>query len=220
MTARRAALAKPKKKRTYHHDDLRRALLDAALAHLRLGDVTTLNLQVLARAAGVSRGAPYHHFADKVALLAGLAEEGFERWLTQAQAIVARELPPSEALAALMQAWLDFASRHPEHYRVMFLRDIEDRARFASLHATSTRGLALLVGTLARLVPRATQRELLARAVSLWSSVHGFAALRDAGVLTNIPGLPPLAELEQELLTSLVGRARARPSRAARPEHG
>ncbi len=203
VTTRPARLAKPKPKLAYHHEDLRRALLDAALVHLRDGDVTSLNLQVLARAVGVSRGAPYHHFPDKVSLLAALAEEGFQLWLADAERVVADAASPSAAIAALAQAWLDFAGRHPEHYRVMFLRDVEDRTRFSSLHTTSGRALELLVGVLGRRSPRASQDALLAAAVRLWSVVHGFAALRDAGVLSNIPGLPPLAALEADIVASL-----------------
>jgi AcrR family transcriptional regulator len=215
VTTRRAALSNPNKKDAYHHANLRRALLDAALVHLRAGDVTSLNLQVLARAAGVSRGAPYHHFPDKVALLAAIAEEGFELWLAKAVAVVALSLPAAEALLALAKAWLDFASRHPEHYRVMFLRDVEDRVRFASLHATSGRGLELLLSTLAALDPKATQSELLTRAVGVWSAIHGFASLRDAGVLSNIPGLPPLAKLEADLVSSLRSTAQGITARDA-----
>lgn len=210
MTARRAPLPRPKKKQAYHHQDLRRALLDAALVYLRDGDVTSLNLQILARTVGVSRGAPYHHFPDKIALLAALAEEGFTLWLAQAERVVAEAASPEETLGALARAWLDFARRYPEHYRVMFLREVEDRARFASLHETSGRGLTLLVDVLHRCDPRAPLAELLARAVSAWSTVHGFASLRDARVLGNIPGLPPLADLEAATVERIVSAGTAR----------
>lgn len=200
MTAkRRARLSTPRKKASYHHADLRRAILDAALVHLRHGDVTSLSVLQLARAAGVSSGAPYHHFADKLDVLAGLAEEGFALWLEEIEPAVAVE-DPREALATLARAWLTFAVRHPEHFRIMFLPELGDRRRFASLHATSGRGLERLVQLLARVFPRATLDELLERAVALWSTVHGFASLRSAGVLTNIPGLPSLEALEARLV--------------------
>ena len=204
MTVRKAPLPRPKRKVAYHHVDLRRALLDAAIVHLRSGDVTSLTMQSLGRAAGVSPGAPYHHFADKVEVLAALAEEGFARWLVLAERAVARASTPLAALTALGRSWLAFAASHPSHYRVMFLSDIEDRERFASLHETSARGLELLVGTLARVDPRASKAELLARAVTAWSTLHGFASLKGAGVIGNIPGLPSVEVLEDAVIRGLV----------------
>jgi AcrR family transcriptional regulator len=202
--ARPARLPTPQKKVAYHHEDLRRALLDAAIVHLRDGDVTALTVQLLARAVGVSPGAPYHHFPDKIAVLAALAQEGFELWLADAQTAVAQATAPEAGLAGLAQAWLDFATRHPSHYRVMFLPDIGDRHRFATLHEASGRGLTLLVDVLARCLPRASETDLLARAVTVWSTVHGFASLKNAGVLTNIPGMPRLDVLETAAVANVV----------------
>lgn len=198
------------KKVAYHHEDLRRALLDAAIVYLRKGDVTALTLQRLARAVGVSAGAPYHYFADKVAVLAALAEEGFELWLLRAERAISPAGSPQDGLVALARSWLDFATSHPSHYRVMFLSDIGDRQRFATLHQTSGRGLTLLTKVLARCMPKASEEELLAQAVTVWSTLHGFAALKNAGVLTNIPGLPAIEVLETSAVASLsrgIGKA-------------
>jgi AcrR family transcriptional regulator len=167
-------------------------------------------MQQLARAAGVSPGAPYHHFADKLDVIAALAEEGFALWLDHVRRVVEAFAAPRDALAALARGWIDFAARHPEHYRVMFLAELGDRRRYASLHATSGKGLELLVELLARAQPDAALPELLARAVSLWSAVHGFASLRNAGVLGNIPGLPPLADLEGRLVQHVLLAASGR----------
>lgn len=194
-------------KQGYHHQDLRRALLDAAIDHLREGDVTGLTMQILARAAGVSAGAPYHHFPNKVTLLAALATEGFELWLERATRAVTAERGGAARLAALAHAWLRFAAAHPSHYRVMFLPDLEDRARFAELHATSGKGLALLLGVLTEGLPGAESALVKARAVAAWSALHGFASLRHAGVLTNIPGLPGITTLERELVHQVVAAA-------------
>src|SRR5919107_731159 len=69
----------PARRKTYHHGDLRQALLDAALELLRAEGAAALTLRAVARAAGVSQAAPYRHFADRGALVAAVAEEGFER---------------------------------------------------------------------------------------------------------------------------------------------
>lgn len=196
-----------KPRKTYHHPDLRRALLDAAIAWLRTGDVTGLTMQALARTAGVSPGAPYHHFPDKVSLLAALATEGFELWLARATTIVETARSPERKLEALSLAWLDFAATHVAHYRVMFLPDVEDRVRFAVLHETSGKSLALLVGVLAEGLPGAPQRVLLGRAVTAFATMHGFAALANAGVLTNIPSLPRLSTLQRQAAGQVVAAA-------------
>src|SRR5258708_23674536 len=74
-------MALPKKRptepeRRYPHGDLWRALVDAALALIAEGELGTLSLREVARRAGVTSAAPYHHFKDKTALLAAVAEEG------------------------------------------------------------------------------------------------------------------------------------------------
>ena len=75
--ARRSA-AKPHGR--YHHGELRRALIDAALAVIERDGVSALSLRDLARRLGVSHAAPAHHFADKAALLVEIAREGYERF--------------------------------------------------------------------------------------------------------------------------------------------
>lgn len=199
----------PKKKTAYHHEDLRRALLDAAIVYLRKGDVTGLTMQSLARAAGVSPGAPYHHFEDKVSVIAELATEGFALWLKTARDALARSDDPRTQLEALARAWLAFTAAHPSHYRIMFLRDVEDRKRFAKLHATSGEGLALLAGVLHRCLPGEAMNVVLARAVAAWSTLHGFASLRNDGVFANRPELPPLTDLENEAVGRVLSGALA-----------
>ena len=184
-------------KQGYHHQHLRRALLDAAINHLTKGEVTTLTIQVLARAAEVSPGAPYHHFADKLELLAALATEGWEHWSALATAALAEVDGPRAQLLALARQWLAFAAAHPAYYRVMLLPDLGDRVRFAAMHAASGKTLTMLTEVIARGVPRESADEVLGRAVVAFSTLHGFAVLRSAGVLGNIPSLPGLAELEE-----------------------
>ena len=190
---------------TYHHADLRRALLDAAIAHLDDGDVTSLTMQHLARAAGVSAAAPYHHFPDKVSVVAALAKEGFEVWLGLATEALASVTTPREQLVVFARCWLRFAAAHPSHYRVMFLKDIEDRERFAALHETSIKGLWMLVGIVGRVWPDLSPAEAKTKAVAVWSTLHGFASLRDAGVLSNIPKLLSLASLEAATIALVLG---------------
>jgi AcrR family transcriptional regulator len=194
-------------KGSYHHEDLRAELLDAAARYLRANEPTTLTMQVLARASGVSVAAPYHHFSDKTALLAALALDGYARWLERSEKSLARPLSASLHLEALAREWMRFADDHPAHYKVMFLADIGDRERFATLHQTSGRGLAQWIAAIAQCDPSLDAKLLKARAVLFISALHGLVSLRGAGVLTNIPGLPPLAFLEHHSAQALVAMA-------------
>jgi len=187
----------------YHHANLRRALLDAAINHLRDAPVATLTVKQLARDAKVSPGAPYHHFKDRQELLAALATEGFERWIASASTVAAAPETPSNKLANLARAWLAFAAEHTPHYRVMFLSELADRQRFATMHAAAAQALELLVGVLREAMPDAADGRRAERAVIAWSTLHGFASLRMNGVLGNIPGVPELEALEDAAAASM-----------------
>lgn len=95
------------KKQTYHHGNLRQALLEAALVLLQTKDADSLSLREVARQAGVSHTAPYRHFADKAALLAAVAEEGFitfGQYLSDA--VTKAHADPLESLQATGEAYL------------------------------------------------------------------------------------------------------------------
>jgi AcrR family transcriptional regulator len=110
-------------KATYHHGDLRQALIEGAIALIAEQDVDSLSLREVARRVGVSHAAPYRHFPDKDSLLAAVAEEGF-MGLTQAMKgkIEQAGEDPLERLEATGVGYVQFAIAHPSHYRVMFGR--------------------------------------------------------------------------------------------------
>src|ERR1044071_9801724 len=106
--------------RPYHHGDLRRALVEAARRLLESEGPTALSLRAVAREAGVSPAAPYHHFKDKCELIDAVAHEG---WEELGQAIAkARATAPSarEALTNIGVAYVCFARDNPALYRVMY----------------------------------------------------------------------------------------------------
>src|SRR6201996_8790448 len=111
-----AVLNEPK---PYHHGDLRRALLRAAIAILEREGPSALSLRAVAREAGVSPAAPYHHFKDKSELLGAIAKEGFEKLknvLAEAFAVAGCD----ETRSALGVAYVEFSRAHPALYRVMW----------------------------------------------------------------------------------------------------
>src|ERR1041384_7388776 len=116
----RPTRAARKPRRSYHHGNLRRALLDEALATIGAEGVDGLTLREIGARLGVSRTAMYRHFADKRALLAAVATEGF-RTLRQ-QLVSAWEAGGrgSAAFESMGTAYIRFAAANPAHYRVMF----------------------------------------------------------------------------------------------------
>jgi AcrR family transcriptional regulator len=106
--------------RPYHHGDLSRALVDAARKILETDGPAALSLRAVAREAGVSPAAPYHHFKDKAELLEAVAHEGWvELDLALSKARAATE-HPSERMSNLGVAYVCFARDNPALYRVMY----------------------------------------------------------------------------------------------------
>ncbi len=103
-----------------HHGDLRQALISAALDLIADSDADEVTLRAVARRAGVSSAAPYHHFADKNALLAAVARDGFESLGEVQLEVLARPGSPRDRLERLVSGYVLFALRHPTHYRLMF----------------------------------------------------------------------------------------------------
>ncbi|MBF2003508.1 MAG: TetR/AcrR family transcriptional regulator [Synechococcales cyanobacterium M58_A2018_015] len=108
-------------KNTYHHGDLRQSLIEAAIALIREEGISNLSLRHVARRVGVSHNAPYRHFADKEALLAAVAEQGFQALRAEMES-AQQVVPPGspQRLEAIGIAYVNFALAHPAHYRLMF----------------------------------------------------------------------------------------------------
>lgn len=155
----------------YHHGDLRRTLIAAALVLLEDKGSAALGLRELARAVGVSAAAPYRHFADRKALLEAVAAEGFASFV-RAMA-KAREAVAEEAqLRAMAFAYVRFALDQPPLFRLMFsselhpYRDPELRREADAAYAT--------IAVAAAREDKSAPAEM---AVTCWSFVHGLAML-------------------------------------------
>jgi AcrR family transcriptional regulator len=111
--------AKSAETRPYHHGDLRRALVDAARRLLEAEGPSALSLRAVAREAGVSPAAPYHHFKDKAELLDAVAHEGWEVLGSQ-MAEAKSKVEGMQQLTALGIAYVCFARDNPALYRVMY----------------------------------------------------------------------------------------------------
>jgi AcrR family transcriptional regulator len=106
--------------RPYHHGDLRRALIDAARRLLEKEGPSALSLRAVAREAGVSPAAPYHHFKDKGELLDAVAHEGWELLDVSLKQASAEAHSVKERMSSLGVAYVCFARDNPALYRVMY----------------------------------------------------------------------------------------------------
>jgi AcrR family transcriptional regulator len=106
--------------RRYHHGDLRRALLEAALRLLEKEGPTALSLRAVAREAGVSPAAPYHHFKDKAELLAAVGEQGWGMLDKEMDQAADKGGSAHDRMTKVGAAYVTFALRNPALYRVMF----------------------------------------------------------------------------------------------------
>jgi AcrR family transcriptional regulator len=162
----------------YHHGDLRAALLKAAGEIIRDSGLEALTLRACARKAGVSHGAPAHHFANVAGLLTEFAAEGFER-LTEAMR-PGQVKDAKDDLEAAGLGYIRFAMQWPEHFRVMWRSELLDdtslRLRLAREHAAQILRDALLRANRDRSTPP-SEDELTARFEAARCCVHGYASL-------------------------------------------
>jgi len=209
--------------KSYHHGDLREGLLEAALAILGRGSAAALTLRAAAREAGVSPAAPYRHFADRDALIAAVAERGFAALFDRMRATATKaRVSPERALQEIAVAYLRFALERPAEYRVMFGRELADRARHTGLQQTSTQVFALLAEGIAGLqrAGRVRPGDAHAMALTAWALVHGLAMLALDGRAADGDGaaLERLGRTATELLMfGMAAPAAASPSPSDTP---
>lgn len=119
---------------TYHHGDLRAALINAAIEAIARGGVEALSLRALAREIGVSHAAPVRHFSNKAALLTAIAREGVEALVAEAKSHAASPgLSALDRLIALASGYVAWARANPVHHSVLRNQDVMRHADRALL---------------------------------------------------------------------------------------
>ena len=188
------AMTKPLdvRERPYHHGDLRRAIIGAALEILSETQSLEFSLRELARRAGVSHNAPYKHFAEKGELLAAVSTAGFER-LTQRMSNELAEHGSARAqLFAMLRAYIRHGVENPALYRLMFggYLSSPDDGRPALERAAAEKTKALLAdvivkGGLGRVIPNTprNERKIAGAVLACWSLVHGLTMLLADGLV-------------------------------------
>ncbi len=169
--------------RPYHHGNLRRELLDTALAAIAAQGPVAFSLRDLARRAGVSHAAPAHHFGDKAGLLTAIATEGYERLGS-----ALRGATRAGGFLEVGLAYIEFAISNPAHFAVMFRPDLYHRDD-PDLRSARTATTELLYGPAGAAYP---DRDAMRVGLAGWSFAHGFAELWLSGNLQHRLGDDPL----------------------------
>lgn len=170
----------------YHHGALREALLTATLTLIEKEGIGAVSLRQVARAAGVSPGAPYHHFPDRAALLTALSDEGFQRLANTLTEAHATETTPTKALEAILNAYVEFAQSNPAYFRLMFRPELKQSHKSPPGEEAGTEAFAVLENTIGDCLTENNKKaDKNVLAITMWSLVHGYASLWLDGQLTR-----------------------------------
>ena len=166
---------------SYHHGDLHAALVNAAAVEIERGGHESLSLRELAESVGVSRTAPYRHFADRRALLAAVALDGFERLTAIYRRAMGSGKNPRDRLAAAGRGYLRFAAERPQMFRLMFVSDLLGGGTVppnAALIDAAGECYFVFEKIVAATIDNPDDRTIKAAAIKIMSTGFGFALLR------------------------------------------
>lgn len=159
--------------RPYHHGDLRRGLVEAARRVLEAQGPAALSLRAVAREAGVSPAAPYHHFKDKGELLDAVAEQG---WGMLSE-VMTKAMAADGELRVVVLAYVCFALEHPALYRVMYDAAREKESLPFTVHESEDSAYAHVRDMLVKEGAAAQSIDLELATVAAWCSAHGLAEM-------------------------------------------
>ncbi|MFN7976646.1 MAG: TetR/AcrR family transcriptional regulator [Vicinamibacterales bacterium] len=208
---------------SYHHGDLREALIRAAVQLIEDQGPDGFTLREAARVVGVTHTAPYRHFADRDALLVAVAQEGFQGLGAAMQARQAGLADPRARLQAIGIAYVEYAVAHPSHFRLMHAPVADTCLEAAYVEAKSQPFQILLDAisacqTTGQIPPGPPLRWALAA----WSTVHGLADLLMSGSAfrMGVADGTPTDVARQVTADVLDGLAMARQPASRRPRQG
>ena len=164
----------------YHHGNLRRALLEAAIQLLEEGD-DAFTMREAARRVGVDHRAAYKHFVDRDDVLAAVSTEAYLALVDAVRTELARidETDGTARLLGIARAYLAFSARAPGRYRLMTGSRLNDDGRFPDLEAAIDTAFRLVKHELESGMKRGVfaEADVLERTITLWASMHGMASL-------------------------------------------
>lgn len=159
---------------TYHHGNLRDAMIEEALLLTGSGNESDISLRRLAERLGVSRTAPYRHFKNKNALMSAVAARGFSL-MRESFREFERSVTTERVIRNVMEDYVSFATGNPLLYRLMFSRTILQGEESDELRREITRTMDRLSGFFTEVEPGITSNSEVKTAS--WAMVHGISSL-------------------------------------------
>lgn len=207
-------MSPPEKTDAYHHGNLPAALIEAALALIVEKGPEALTIREVAARAGVSHAAPYRHFADKSALMAAMAKEGFDLMVARMHHRMGAY--PDDALLRLKYCgigYIEFAMAHPAHYRVMFGPQLDQRTAPEALKQSAATSFQTLFDAITACQAAGVMQagDPMAMALAAWSMVHGFSMLLIDRLVQERNFQQPLPAMIEGLIDALYFGFRPRP---------
>jgi AcrR family transcriptional regulator len=173
----------------YHHGNLREALLAASVDTINQQGIQSLSLRKLAQLVGVSHTSCYHHFKDKDALLAAVAEQGFKQISEGLTAIMQNsETPLLDKLKLAVSNYVTFAVENATQYELMFGRGLwqgENHDPFQRVAKDSFRQYVHLFEQFQQQGILAPSENPLRISQLLWATLHGLAKLASDGIFSK-----------------------------------
>lgn len=191
------------KAKTYHHGDLKNALIKAGVEILSKEGIGKLSLRKVALKAGVSHTAPYSHFSDKQSLIAAISTEGFQR-LSKAldSAIESQANNPKKQLIEGAQTYLNFAMENKDIFKIMFSSALEKEKEYPAFVEISQKTFRRVVEIVEACqeagIIKSGEADVLA--VIIWGQVHGIISLALEGQISH-------TVLEKKSLSEIVTQA-------------
>lgn len=164
--------------RPYHHGDLRRALVDAARRILENEGPSALSLRAVAREAGVSPAAPYHHFKDKGELLDAVAHEGWDMLGDCMREGRDRARDVRQVMTEIGVSYVQFAQRHPALYRVMYDASRDKVALPEGMKSDQDSAYCMVQDAFREAAgPEVPEIDVELATIAAWCAAHGLAEM-------------------------------------------
>lgn len=175
-------------RKTYHHGDLKNALIKAGVEILAKEGIEGLSLRKVAQRADVSHNAPYSHFPDKQSLIAAISTEGFNQLYAELDAAIsAYPKNPKKQLQQGVLAYVQFALNNTDTFKIMFSGVLEKEKDYPAFIEISQRTFQRVVDVVKACqkagVLQAGSSELMA--IAVWGQVHGIISLALEGQITH-----------------------------------
>jgi AcrR family transcriptional regulator len=174
--------------KTYHHGDLKNALIQAGVEILAKEGIEGLSLRKVAQHAGVSHNAPYSHFPDKQSLIAAISTEGFKQLYDElGAATLAHPNDPKVQLEEGAWAYVQFALNNTDTFKIMFSGVLEKEKEYPAFveisHKTFERVVEIVCACQNAGVLRPAPAEIMA--VAVWGQIHGIMSLMLEGQISH-----------------------------------